>query len=183
MICLVLKAIYVSGEFLVQPFISFVVSVIYFFVPTPVGSMNKFFFQKTIHSHAFWILVDTPLRFRSPDLMFVYFSLIISLAFWYCCYTVVLWRSFIALWLAGWLSVTVKSRVFLRQVWRCWFKYDMWKNFGLCKTKVVIFASIVSCVGIVIIGWWIFMIRGVWHFKVCSALLITRNCNWFASPE
>ena len=154
MTCIAVKAISLKGELFVHPFISLVVSVIYFFAAAPVGSMNKFFFQKTIRSYASWIFLDTSRRFRPPHLMFVYSSLTISLTFWHCCDSVVLWRSltlswprslsyrnqsidlrstgfymitvsvmkeFAALELAGWLSVTIKSLVFLKQVRRCWF--------------------------------------------------------------
>ena len=126
MICIALKAISLSGELFVQPFISFVVSIVYFFAAAPVGSMNKFFFhkfffQKTIRSYASWIFLDTSRRFCFPHLMFVNSWLTVSLAFWCCCDSVVIWRSFIALELAGWLSVTITSLVFLKQVRRCLF--------------------------------------------------------------
>ena len=44
MTCEAVKAISLSGELFVDPFINFVVSVMHFFAAAPVGSMNKFFF-------------------------------------------------------------------------------------------------------------------------------------------
>ena len=52
MICIPLKVISLIGELVVHAFISVVVSVMYYFEAAPVGSMNKFFFQKTIRSCA-----------------------------------------------------------------------------------------------------------------------------------
>ena len=92
MICIFLKAVSLSGELFVQRFISFFVSVMCFFAAAPVGSMNKFLFQKTIRSYASWIFLDTTRRFCSPHLMFVHSSLAMTLAFWHCCDSVVLWR-------------------------------------------------------------------------------------------
>ena len=59
MICIALKVISLIGELVVHRFISGVVSVMYYFAAAPVGSMNKFFFQKTIHSCASCIFLDT----------------------------------------------------------------------------------------------------------------------------
>ena len=121
MTCIAVKAISLSGELFVHPFISFIVSAMYFFAAAPVGSMNKFFFQKTIRSYPSWIFLDTSRRFRSLHLIVVYSSLTISLTFWRCCDSVVLWRSFTALELAGWLLATITSLAFLKQVGRYWF--------------------------------------------------------------
>ena len=111
MTCIAVEAISLTGELFVHPFISFVSSVIYFFAVSSVRNKNKFFFQKIIRSYASWIYLDTSRRFGSPHLVFVYSSLIISLTFWRCCDSVVLWRSFTALEFAGWLSVTITSLV------------------------------------------------------------------------
>ena len=90
MTCIAVKAISLKGKFFVYPFISFIVSVMYFFAATSVENMNKFFFQKTIRSYASRIFLDTSGRFRYPHLMFVYSSLTISLTLWRCCDSVVL---------------------------------------------------------------------------------------------
>ena len=116
MICIALKAISLSGELFVHPFISFIVSLIYFLAAAPVGSMNKFSFQKAIRSYASRFL-DNSHKFRSPHLMFVYSSLTISPAFWRCCVSAVLWKSFAALELAGWrLSMTITSLVYVKKL-------------------------------------------------------------------
>ena len=116
MICIDLKAISLSGNLFVHPFISFVVSLMYFFAAAPVGSMNKFFFYKVIRSYASRIFLDTSRRFLSPHLTFVYSSLTISPAFWRCCVPVVPWRSFAALDFQWLLHLSF-----------------MWRNFVLCK--------------------------------------------------
>ena len=99
---------------------SVLLSVMYFFEAAPVGSMNKFFFQKTIRSYASWIFLDTSRRFRSPHLMFACSSLTISLTFW-CCWLCCALKIIHCSWTC-WLTVSdYHFLVFLKEVRRCWF--------------------------------------------------------------
>ena len=75
-----------------------------FFAAAPVGSMNKFFFQKTMRSYASWIFLDISRRFRSPHLCILHWQSLLRSG---VVDSVALWRLFTALELAGWLSVTI----------------------------------------------------------------------------
>ena len=85
MICMALKAISLSDKLFVLLFISFVVSVKYFFAAAPAGSMNKIFFQKINTFIYIMDSLDTSSRFFSPHLMFVYSLVTISVVLCSCC--------------------------------------------------------------------------------------------------
>ena len=129
MIFIALKAILLSGQFFIQPFISFVVS-----AAALVGSMNKFLLQNTTLPYASWILLDTSWRFCPPHLMLGDSSLTITLCSGVVVTLLCSEDHSLCFGLLADYQWPLAFSFFSSQLWSVDLIHYIWRNFLLCKT-------------------------------------------------